>query len=441
MHTLLNESIRQIAGQLQNWRRDFHHFAESGWFEFRTATLVADELHRLGYSLKMGKEVIKADARMGLPSVQALQEQEQRAIKQGARVEWLPHFSGGFTGIVATLDTGKAGPTLAFRVDMDALDLNEDQTHVHRPYAEDFSSCNAHMMHACGHDGHTAIGLGLAHILKQYEDRLTGKIKLIFQPAEEGTRGAKSMVEAGVVDDVDFFIAIHIGLGTPMGELVCGNDSFLATTKIDVTYRGVASHAGGKPEEGKNALLAAAQATVGLHAIPPHSQGISRINVGVLQAGIGRNVIPDYALMKVETRGETNEINEFIYGKALGVIEGAAKMQGIEYEIQLMGAAKSSKPSPEWVNFIYQQAQQYVPELSSVIKSSHQSAGSEDATYFMERVKTNGGLASYLIFGTELNAGHHHGQFDFNEDVLAIAVKTLAMITIHLPDFNTQRHQ
>ncbi|PHM65844.1 peptidase M20 [Xenorhabdus stockiae] len=441
MQTLLNESIRQIAGQLQNWRRDFHHFAESGWFEFRTATLVADELHRLGYSLKMGKEVIKADARMGLPSVQALQEQEQRAIQQGAKVEWLPHFSGGFTGIVATLDTGKAGPTLAFRVDMDALDLNEDQTHVHRPYAEDFYSCNAHMMHACGHDGHTAIGLGLARILKQYENRLTGKIKLIFQPAEEGTRGAKSMVEAGVVDDVDFFIAIHIGLGIPMGELVCGKDSFLATTKIDVTYRGAASHAGGKPEEGKNALLAAAQATVGLHAISHHSKGISRINVGVLQAGTGRNVIPDYALMKVETRGETNEINEFIYGHALGVIEGAAKMQNVEYEIELMGAAQSSKPSPAWVDFIYQQAQQHVPELSSVVKSGRQSVGSEDATYFMERVKANGGLASYLIFGTELSAGHHHGQFDFNEDVLAIAVKTLATITINLPDFDAERHQ
>lgn len=130
------------------------------------------------------------------------------------------YFSGGFTGIVATLDTGKPGPTLAFRVDMDALDLNEDLTEQHRPHAEGFSSCNAHMMHACGHDGHTAIGLGLAHILKQFQSQLTGRIKIIFQPAEEGTRGAKSMATAGVVDDVDFFVAIHIGTGVPKGELV-----------------------------------------------------------------------------------------------------------------------------------------------------------------------------------------------------------------------------
>ncbi|MDC9613266.1 M20 family metallo-hydrolase [Xenorhabdus khoisanae] len=437
MGILLNESIQQITEQLQNWRRDFHHFAESGWFEFRTATIVADELHRLGYSLKMGKEVIKAEARMGLPSEQALQEQEQRAIKQGALVEWLPHFSGGFTGIVATLDTGKPGPTLAFRVDMDALDLNEDQTHVHRPYAEGFSSCNAHMMHACGHDGHTAIGLGLAHILKKHQSQLTGKIKLIFQPAEEGTRGAKSMVEAGVVDDVDLFIAIHLGLSVPQGELVCGCDNFLATTKIDVTYRGVSAHSGAKPEEGKNALLAAAQAALGLHAIPRHSEGSSRINVGVLRAGIGRNVIPDYALMKIETRGKTNEINEFIYHQTFSIIEGAAKMQSVEYELKLMGAAQSSLPSPAWVDFIYQQTQKNIPELSSVVKSLQQPAGSEDATYFMERVKANGGQATYLIFGTELSAGHHNERFDFDENMMKTAVKTLATIALHLPDFET----
>ncbi|PHM45077.1 peptidase M20 [Xenorhabdus mauleonii] len=435
MNNLLSESIQQITGQLKNWRRDFHHFAESGWFEFRTATIVAEELHRLGYSLKMGQEVIKADARMGLPSAQALQDQEQRAIKQGALTAWLPHFSGGFTGIVATLDTGKPGPTLAFRVDMDALDQNEEQTPAHRPYADGFSSCNAHMMHACGHDGHTAIGLGLANVLKKHESQLIGKIKLIFQPAEEGTRGAKSMVEAGVVDDVDCFIAIHIGLGVPQGELACGSDNFLATSKIDVTYCGVASHAGGKPEEGKNALLAAAQAALGLYAIPHHSKGSSRINVGVLQAGIGRNVIPDHALMKVETRGETNEINEFVYNQALNIIAGAAKMQGVEYKLELMGAAQSSQPSPRWVDFIYQQARQYVPELSSVVRSRKQPAGSEDATYFMERVKENGGQATYLIFGSELSAGHHNERFDFDENVMTTAVKTLATIAFHLSDF------
>lgn len=132
---------------------------------------------------------------------------------------------------------------IAYRVDMDALDLNEKLQPDHLPFREGFASCNSGMMHACGHDGHTTIGLGLAHVFKSLEPQLNGTIKLIFQPAEEGTRGAKSMVEAGVVDDVDFFTAVHIGTGVPAGELVCGSDSFMATSKLDVTYRGVAAHA------------------------------------------------------------------------------------------------------------------------------------------------------------------------------------------------------
>lgn len=434
----LSTLIAELSPQLQAWRRDFHRYAESGWFEFRAATLVAEQLDRLGYRLQLGREVIKADARMGLPSAEALLAQEQRAREQGALEKWLPYFSGGFAGIVATLETGRPGPTIAYRVDMDALDLDELLQPAHLPFREGFASCNSGMMHACGHDGHTAIGLGLAHVFKRLEAQLSGTIKLIFQPAEEGTRGAKSMVEAGVVDDVDFFTATHIGTGVPAGELVCGSDSFMATSKLDVTFRGTAAHAGAKPEDGRNALLAAAQATLGLYAIPRHSEGASRINVGVLQAGSGRNVIADRALMKVETRGATNEINEFVYQQALNVIQGAAQMHGVTCDIALMGAAQSSKPTQPWVEYIQRQAQG-ISELRSVVQRREQAAGSEDATYMMERVKAHGGQASYVIFGTELSAGHHNEKFDFNEQVMAVAVKTLATLALNLPSFGEAR--
>ncbi len=434
----LSTLIAELSPQLQAWRRDFHRYAESGWFEFRTATLVAEQLDRLGYRLQLGREVINADARMGLPSAEALLAQEQRAREQGALEKWLPYFSGGFAGIVATLETGRPGPTIAYRVDMDALDLDELLQPAHLPFREGFASCNSGMMHACGHDGHTAIGLGLAHVFKRLEAQLSGTIKLIFQPAEEGTRGAKSMVEAGVVDDVDFFTATHIGTGVPAGELVCGSDSFMATSKLDVTFHGTAAHAGAKPEDGRNALLAAAQATLGLYAIPRHSEGASRINVGVLQAGSGRNVIADRALMKVETRGATNEINEFVYQQALNVIQGAAQMHGVTCDIALMGAAQSSKPTQPWVEYIQRQAQG-ISELRSVVQRREQAAGSEDATYMMERVKAHGGQASYVIFGTELSAGHHNEKFDFNEQVMAVAVKTLATLALNLPSFGEAR--
>ncbi|MCT6592020.1 amidohydrolase [Pantoea dispersa] len=434
----LSDLVNARIPQMQTWRRDLHQYAESGWLEFRTATLVAEELHRLGYQLQLGREVIDADARMGLPSAEVLAQQEARALQQGALPQWLPHFSGGFCGVVATLDTGRPGPVMGFRVDMDALDQTESAAADHLPTREGFASCNPGMMHACGHDGHTTIGLALAGVLMAMKHQLSGRIKLIFQPAEEGVRGAKAMVAAGVLDDVDLFTAIHLGTGVPPGEIVCGSDSFLATTKLDVRFTGVGAHAGGKPEEGRNALLAAAQATLALHTLPQHSGGVARVNVGVLQAGSGRNVVPDVALMKVETRGASNQVNDDIYQQALRVITGAAAMYGVEHEITLMGGARSCTPSPAWVSFIHQQAEA-LGLFSSVIDSKQQAAGSEDATYMMERVQQRGGQASYVIFGCELAAGHHNARFDFDEAVMATAVQMLATLALNQTQFGGAR--
>ncbi|MDT8852729.1 amidohydrolase [Pantoea dispersa] len=434
----LSDLVNARIPQMQTWRRDLHQYAESGWLEFRTATLVAEELHRLGYQLQLGREVIDADARMGLPSAEVLAQQEARALQQGALPQWLPHFSGGFCGVVATLDTGRPGPVMGFRVDMDALDQTESAAADHLPTREGFASCNPGMMHACGHDGHTTIGLALAGVLMAMKHQLSGRIKLIFQPAEEGVRGAKAMVAAGVLDDVDLFTAIHLGTGVPPGEIVCGSDSFLATTKLDVRFTGVGAHAGGKPEEGRNALLAAAQATLALHTLPQHSGGVARVNVGVLQAGSGRNVVPDVALMKVETRGASNQVNDDIYQQALRVIAGAAAMYGVEHEVTLMGGARSCTPSPAWVSFIHQQAEA-LGLFSSVIDSKQQAAGSEDATYMMERVQQRGGQASYVIFGCELAAGHHNARFDFDEAVMATAVQMLATLALNQAQFGGAR--
>ncbi|BDH45945.1 peptidase M20 [Salmonella enterica subsp. enterica serovar Choleraesuis] len=434
MHQEILDYIDTLQPELIRLRRDLHLHAESGWVEFRTSTLVAQRLHELGYSLKLGREVLNAGARMGLPPADVLAREEQRAIDQGALRDWLGHFSGGFCAIVATLETGRPGPTIAFRVDMDALDLNESTADDHRPAHDGFASCNPGMMHACGHDGHTAIGIGLASALRQAVDRLNGTIKLIFQPAEEGTRGARAMVEAGVVDDVDFFSAIHIGTGVPAGELVCGSASFMATTKLDVRFKGVAAHAGGLPEQGRNALLAAAHATLALHSLTQHSGGAGRVNVGVMQAGSGRNVVPDNALLKVETRGVSNEVNDHICQQARQVIAGAAAMFGVEQEITLMGSARSAIPSAPWVRFIRQQAEAS-GEFTTLTDSRPEAAGSEDATWMIERVQQRGGQASYLIFGTDLSAGHHHGKFDFNEQVMLTAVKTLTLLALNLPQF------
>ena len=425
----LTEYVATLTPDLRAWRRDFHRYAESGWQEFRTAAKVAEVLHGLGYALALGRDVVDADSRMGLPDDATLAAAYRRAREQGAPARWLPAFEGGFTGIVATLDTGRPGPTLGFRVDMDALDLEEDRSGDHRPSREGFASCNGGMMHACGHDGHTAIGLGLAKVLMHFRDGLCGTLRLIFQPAEEGTRGARAMVAAGALDGLDCFTAIHLGTGVPAGTVVCGADNFMATSKFDARFTGVAAHAGGNPEEGRNALLAAAQAALGLHAIAPHSAGASRVNVGVMQAGSGRNVVPSSALLKVETRGETEAINQYVLDRAQAAVRGAAAMYGVGVEMQMMGAATACAPSPAWVARLQTLAAR-VPGVTDAIASAAAPAGSEDATLMMARVQAGGGQASYMIFGTRLAAGHHHERFDFDEETLATAVNALARIAL-----------
>ena len=406
------------------WRRDFHKYAESGWLEMRTASLVASRLASWGYEVKAGEDALVGEARMGVPSEHILRIHEERARKQGADPFWLKKVAGGYTGITATLQSKRPGKTIALRFDMDALDLHEAADKEHVPAALGFRSVNEGMMHACGHDAHTAIGLGAAKLLSDNPDSWSGTVKFIFQPAEEGVRGAKSMVSKGILDGVDLFLAGHVGTGVPLGEVVTGTAGFLATTKVDARFQGVSSHAGAKPEEGKNALLAAAAAVSGLHGIPRHSKGNSRVNVGVLQSGTSRNSIPSEALLKLETRGETTEVNEFIFRKSIDVLKGAAIMHDVDLSYSVCGEAKGSTSTPGAMGIIDRAAQQ-VGEVKRITGLQTFAAGSEDATWMMDEVMGNGGEAAYAIYGTELAAGHHNERFDLDERVMLIALKTL----------------
>lgn len=420
----IQKAVQVIKQDLISWRRDFHKHAEVGFLEMRTASIVASYLEKLGYVVKVGEEVMKKDACMGIPSEETLKTHREWALKNGADKQWIDKMNEGLTGVVGIVETGRPGPVIAYRVDMDALNIQEDLTANHRPFNEGFVSVNKHMMHACGHDGHTAIGLGLSTLLMDNKELLCGTIKIIFQPAEEGTRGAKSMVEKGIVDDVDFFIATHIGLGIPLGEIVTGQNGFLATTKIDASFKGKAAHAGSSPEIGKNALMAAATAVLGLHSIPRHSKGDSRVNVGFLQGGSGRNIIPSQATMQIETRGETTEINDYMYKKATSIVRGAAEMYDTNVIVDVVGSAPSGSTSPVLVELLTNVAEKS-PYVQKVSHDNDDSIGSEDATYFMNHVQSLGGLATYTVIGTSLSAGHHNEKFDFDEEVLPTAVDVL----------------
>ncbi|SUO92386.1 amidohydrolase [Suttonella indologenes] len=417
----MNDNLKQ---QLIAWRRDFHRHPEQGFLEMRTASRIAAELHQLGYALRLGREVMREDAIMGKPDAATTAAHAEWALANGAQPEFFAHFKDGFTAVVAELDTGKSGPTTAFRVDMDALPILESSEAAHRPQQLGFRSIKEGSMHACAHDGHSAMGLALAHLIMQNKDRLCGKLRLIFQPAEEGVRGAKSMVEAGVVDDADYFIAVHLGTGVAHRHFVAASSGFLATSKLDVQFKGVAAHAGAAPQEGKNALLAAATAALNLHAISRHSAGASRINVGELHAGNGRNIIANHASLKIETRGADAEVNDYVEAQARRIIAAAADMYALEYDIRLVGSSIHCQPSPALAKRLAALATQS-PHFSHVIEEESSSLGSEDAAYFVQRVQDRGGEASYCIVGTELAAGHHHERFDIHEDSLIAGVDIL----------------
>ncbi len=425
----LDVALDEIAETMVADRRDFHRYAETGWQEFRTASLIARRLKDLGLDVAVGREVVDPPTRMGLPADEVLEVGWRRAELQGGDPAFLEAVRGGFTGVVGTLSNGE-GPTIGLRFDIDALDLTESRSAYHRPYREGFASINAGASHACGHDGHAAIGLGLASVLSQLRTTLRGTIRFVFQPAEEGVRGAKAMVAAGVVEGVDAMLALHLYSGWPVGQVVPGKSGFLATTKLDAFLTGEPAHAGGRPHGGRNAILAAATAVLNLHAIPRHSEGATRINVGRLVAGEGRNVIPSTAHLVLETRGVSSAVNDHMVEAANRVLEAAAAMYGCELEIRPMGAAESATSDDALAQRVTE-AVERLPGLS--LRVPDQGGGSEDYTYMMRRVQEQGGLATNIGFGADLGGfGHHTATFDFDEAALPQAVRLLATAVLDL---------
>lgn len=424
------EQAQALREEMTARRRNLHQHPETGWTEFRTASMVIEELRQLGYEVSFGAEVVDEASMMGVPSAAELEQYMARAVSEGADPELVKQMAGGKTGVVAVLRSGKPGKTVAFRFDMDCNDVEEERGAGHRPAQEGFASCHTKAMHACGHDGHVTIGLAAAKLIAANKEQLSGTVKLIFQPAEEGVRGAYAMVNAGVVDDVDYLFGGHIGFkATADNALITMTDGFLATTKLDAVFKGVSAHAGAAPEQGKNALLAAAQAAISLNTISRHSQGSSRINVGVLNAGTGRNVVPDIASLKLETRGATTEINNFMVSEARRMLEACAAMYDVQLQITMAGAAPACLADKELGHEVaelakakcsYEQVLEYVDM-----------GGSEDCGYFMERVQQKGGQALYMMYGTQIAAGHHNSHFDFHEDCMWKAAATLTEIAVH----------
>lgn len=398
-------------------RRDLHEHAEAGWKEFRTTALVAEELDARGFRLHLGADAVDADERLGVPDEDELDRALARAREEGAPEAYLDRMAG-ITGLVAVKEYGD-GPVVGVRVDMDALERQEATDDDHRPAREGWGSKHPGEMHACAHDGHTAIGLGIARELDE-GGGFDGTLKLFFQPAEEGGRGGKPMAASGHLDDVDRFLALHLGLDEETGTVIAGYDRPLSNAKLDVRFLGEPSHAGGAPQKGRNAAQALGTAIQNLYAVPRHADGATRVNVGQVHSPNAQNVISEEARMRVEVRGETAELNEYMLEKARTVLEHAAGMHECEHEESLYGKTTTFECDEEMVDAVARAACD-TDGVGRVVEREG-FGGSEDASYLVRRVQEQGGEATYVGIGASNVAGHHTAYFDIDEASLELGV-------------------
>lgn len=397
-----------IEEELIRLRRHFHKYAEPAWMEFLTTAKIIEELKNYNLDLYYGKEIY-FNKRMGLPEKSIL-ESYKNSISI-SNIEKKEEILDSYTGLIAVLDTKKIGPNIGFRFDIDANELCESDSLGHLPNILNFSSKNSFAMHACGHDAHMSIGIELAKILASNINKLKGKIIFIFQPAEEGVRGAYSLMNNPIIDKLDYLAGMHIGMDVKSGEIGVGSHGFLATKKIDIIFKGKASHAGASPEKGHNALLAASSAVLNFNSLAQHSMGEARINVGKLNAGSGRNIIANKAKIEMEIRGENDHIISYLYDGVNRIVEGSAISYDCSYEIEIKGQAPSLISYDE--EFI-KNLRNYYKEKSYKLVDA-QLKGSEDIAYLLNEVRKAGGKTVHFILGSNLKDSHHSEEFDINE--------------------------
>lgn len=403
--------INSYVEDMVRIRRRIHRHPEEGWTEFETTWLVTEYLRELGLPVTVGIANINPDDVLGRDPA-LVQAAIERALAHGVPQSFIDE-TGGYTGAVAILDTGRPGPVTAFRSDLDCVLVQESLDPSHLPAQLGFASEREGLMHGCGHDAHTAVGLAVARWLVDHKDELCGKFKLIFQPAEEGVRGARAMVGSGLVDDVDYFLGGHVGGCAKLGEVGVMDGGFLASTKFDVTITGTPAHAGNAPHLGNSALMAAAAACLMLQGIPRHGDGPTRVSVGTLHAGEDRNVIAAQAKLQMEVRGDTEEVNAYMRDYVYDIFAGVDKAYRVHSEITIAGESTTLLQSPE----LYDVVESVMHEVTgaTVIPRIHVPSGSEDCALFIRRVIQKGGQAAFILYGCN-HPGHHRPTFDVQDE-------------------------
>ncbi len=376
-------SIRSLQPELVEWRRRLHQKPELGFKETLTAQLIEKKLQAWGI-------------------------EHQTGIAQ--------------TGIVAIIKGNKltSQKVLAIRADMDALPIQELNEVSYR-------SQHDGVMHACGHDGHTAIALGTAYYLQQHRDDFGGTVKIIFQPAEEGPGGAKPMIAAGVLKnpDVDAIIGLHLWNNLPLGTVGVRSGALMAAVEsFDCTILGKGGH-GAIPHQTVDTVVVAAQIINALQTIVARNVNpidSAVVTVGKLHAGSKRNVIPDTANMCGTVRYFNPAYKDFFKQRVEEIIAGTCQSHGAKYKLEYSSLYPPVINDPIIAELVRSVAEEVIETPMGIVPEC-QTMAAEDMSYFLEAVP-----GCYFFLGSanpakDLAYPHHHPRFDFDETALPIGVE------------------
>ena len=404
MYSRIEKYASSISSEITSHRRALHRIPETAFNEHKTHAYILSALKDIHSEFDSGMK-----------------------IYVGAAV------TGHDTGIIAELFCGP-GPVIALRFDIDALAVSEPENDGHLPFSEGFSSLHPGFMHACGHDGHAAIGLACVKICSAFKNSFRGTLRFIFQPAEEGCRGARTIVEMGRLDDADVLLSGHI-VGRdydPSGscDIIPGVISSLATTKLNVTFKGKSCHAS-EPENGINVLPAIAFAVMKFTDIPVPKEGRALLNVGRITAGEGRNIIAGSGFLEMETRGSSTELNRYMEQQAVEIIRMCADEYGCRADIDILGSSPCVESSPELCSLSKKLCRLYFSEINSAEAPAVFKA-SEDVSVMLEHVKAHGGKGIFALFTTDTAAPLHSCFYDFDETILPKASAFLSGLCLAL---------
>lgn len=389
MDEVIRARVDEIYPTIVRLRRKIHENPELGKSEFATSKLVADSLRSYGLEVKEG-------------------------------------YAG--TGVVGVLKGKMAGPTIAFRADMDALSIKEANTF-------EFASKVNGAMHACGHDGHTAALLGTAYILSKMKDEIAGNVKFIFQPDEEGGGGASQMIVEDVLDnpDVDMVFGAHIWNEIPSGKIgLTAGPLFALSDRFDIVIKGDSGHAG-YPHRCCDAIVVAAHVVTALQqivsrALDPVQPAV--ISIGTINGGYRSNVVADEVTMKGTVRAFDVETREKIVSKMERIVKNTTEAFGASYEFKYIRRYPVLVNSPGVTSEVTKIANELFDEKNVDPKFPKAMAG-EDFGYFLKEVP-----GTFVLVGGAKTDGtavypHHHPLFDFDEESMKMIMELFCGIVFH----------